>query len=121
MIGSRLPGFEGPPADSMMFVAEQVGASVDEQLSTADALDVKIGGLLALSVGVALTYLAIVIPLIPKFDVAAAVGTGLTFGYGFGCCFQALRGLRVGSYRRRSHPPPHPQLPPWAGTPPGPA
>jgi hypothetical protein len=98
--------YDGPQSrpESLIFIANEIGGAVDEQLSTADALDVKIGGLLALSVGGAFASLGILAPLVSRLDVYAAVGTGLASGYGLGCWIEALRGLRASVYRRWPNP-----------------
>lgn len=91
-------------AASMTFIADQIRGAVDQQLSTADALDVKIGGLFALAVATLLGYVAALASMGTSPDVASAVGTGLAFGYAFGCAFEALLGLRVAVYERWPNP-----------------
>lgn len=87
-------------AESLSFIAAQIDGSVQEQLATADALDVKIGGLLALSVATALGYLAVVAPEHAHFEVLDAAGGGLAIGYAFGAAVEALRAFRPDAYQR---------------------
>ena len=86
-------------SDSLSFIATEIGAAVDSQLATADALDVKIAGLFALSVASVLAYLATAEP-IARLDLFAATGSGLAIGYGFGCASEAAMGLRATVYYR---------------------
>jgi hypothetical protein len=94
------PGVAKARAESLVFIANEIGAVVDTQLATADGLDLKIGGVLALSVAGALTYFAIVALLVLKLDATAIVAGAVALLAGVGCWTFALRGLSVQAYRR---------------------
>lgn len=102
----------GPPwhGESLRFIANEIDGVVNEQLRAADGLDVKAGGVLALSVGTAFGYLAIVAPVFARLTFLVVTLGALAFAYGLGAALTAFAALRVRGYQRWPNPPEYAKL-----------
>lgn len=87
-------------AESLVFLAKEIDGAVDAQLATADALDVKIGGLFAVVIAIPLALLGALATYVPRVDDVAAIALGLVVGYGVGAAVEGIAGLRAETYWR---------------------